>query len=81
MEGGYKDRMSRTIENRVVEMQFKNQQFETAVNKSIASLAQLNDSINLLGGTKALKSLDTSVKNLDFSNIKIKDMFKIREKV
>lgn len=61
--------MSRTIENRVVEMQFKNQQFESAVAKSINSIKELNNSINLLEGTKALKSLDTSVKKIDFSGL------------
>lgn len=59
--------MSRTIDNRVVEMQFKNQQFETAANKTINTLKELNNSINILEGTKALKSLDTSVKTLDFT--------------
>ena len=61
--------MSRTVENRVVEMQFKNQQFETAVAKSIHSINELNKSINLLEGTKALKSLDKSVNSLDFSGV------------
>lgn len=61
--------MSRTVENKVVEMQFKNQQFETAVAKSITSINELNKSINLLEGTKALKSLDRSVNSLDFSGI------------
>lgn len=61
--------MSRTIENRVVEMQFQNKQFEDAVAQSRQSIKLLEKDIKLLEGVEALKSLDARVQSIDFSNM------------
>ena len=45
--------MSRTIDSRVVEMQFDNKQFESNVKTSMSTLDKLKQSLNLTGASKA----------------------------
>ena len=44
--------MSRTIDSRVVEMQFDNKQFEANVKTSMSTLDKLKQSLNLTGASK-----------------------------
>ena len=50
--------MSKSIDERVVDMQFNNKQFETGVQTSIKSLDQLKQGLNLEASAKSLSSLD-----------------------
>lgn len=72
--------MSRTVENRVVEMQFQNKQFEEAVAQSRQSIQLLEKDLKLLEGVQALKNLDNAISNVDFSGMQdglnvLKDRF------
>jgi len=49
--------MSSTVDNRVVEMQFNNRQFETNVRTSMSTLDKLKSSLNLSGAAKSLDGL------------------------
>ena len=61
--------MSRTIENRVVQMEFQNKQFEDAVEQSRQSIQLLEKDLKLLEGVEALKNLDEAVQAIDVSGI------------
>lgn len=61
--------MSRTIENRIVQMEFQNKQFEDAVEQSRQSIQLLEKDLQLLEGVQALKNLDEAVQNIDVSGI------------
>ena len=61
--------MSRTIENRVVQMEFQNKQFEDAVEQSRQSIQLLEKDLKLLEGVQALKNLDEAVQAIDVSSI------------
>lgn len=61
--------MSRTIENRVVQMEFQNKQFEDAVEQSRQSIQLLEKDLKLLEGVQALKNLDEAVQAIDVSGI------------
>ena len=73
--------MSQTIENRIVEMQFENKQFESGVQESLSTLDKLKKSLNFDDSAKNLQSFSNSVtKNLDMNGIgsaveKLKDRF------
>lgn len=59
--------MSQTIENKVVEMRFDNQQFEQNVKQSMASLDQLNASLDNIGNqnTNAFSGITDALNNLN----------------
>lgn len=59
--------MSTTIDQRVVEMRFDNQQFEKNVKTSMSTLDQLKQSLNLTGASKGLENIYSAVKNCDMS--------------
>lgn len=59
--------MSTTIDNRVVEMQFDNKQFERNAQTSLGTLAKLKDSLKFTGASKGLENVNTAVKNCNFS--------------
>ena len=59
--------MSTTIDNRVVEMQFDNKQFERNVQTSMSTLDKLKQSLNLTGASKGFENLDRAAKKVDFS--------------
>ena len=74
--------MSRTIDQKVVEMKFDNKQFEQAVKQSRQSIKLMEKDIELLDGVKALKNLDSAIKGVDFTHMsksldRIKDSFGI----
>jgi len=61
--------MSQTIDQKVVEMQFNNAQFESNVKTSLSTLDKLKSALNFGGMTKGLDSLDQASKNIDFSQM------------
>ena len=61
--------MSRTIDERVVSMQFDNKQFETNVRTSMSTLDKLKQSLNLTGSAKGLESISTAAKNVNLNPI------------
>lgn len=61
--------MSRTIDERVVEMKFDNKQFETNVRTSMSTLEKLKDSLNMRGAAKSFEELDQASKKVDMSGL------------
>ena len=61
--------MSRTVDQRVVEMQFDNGQFERNVKTSMNTLDRLKQSLNMNGATKGLENVQQASKNIDFSRM------------
>lgn len=61
--------MSTEIEQRVVEMQFDNKQFERNVSTTMSSLDKLKQSLNLTGAAKGLESVGTSARNINLSGL------------
>lgn len=61
--------MSKTIDERVVEMRFDNKQFESNVQTSMKTIENLKKSLNMDGATKGLESVDAAAKKIDMSNL------------
>ena len=61
--------MSRTIDERVVEMRFNNQQFERNAHTSISTLGKLKESLNLSGASKGLENISSAARRLDMEGI------------
>ena len=61
--------MSRTIDERVVEMRFNNQQFERNAQTSISTLGKLKESLNLSGASKGLDDISKAAKNVQLDGI------------
>lgn len=67
MGGG--DQALSSIDERVVELQFNNGQFEKGVSQSIGTLEKLKGSLNLEASAKSLNSLERAGKNFNLSNV------------
>ena len=61
--------MSKTIDERVVEMRFNNQQFEKNAQTSISTLGKLKESLNLSGASKGLDDISKAAKNVQLDGI------------
>lgn len=61
--------MSSSIDNRIVNMQFNNGQFETGVNQSIKSLDALKKGLDLSGSAKNLTELDRAASQFSLDGI------------
>ena len=61
--------MSKTVDERVVEMRFDNQQFERNVQTSMSSLDKLKQSLNMTGAAKGMNELNSAAKNFDLSGM------------
>lgn len=61
--------MSTTVDNRIVEMQFDNRQFEQNVNQSILTLDKLKNALKFEKTGEALKQLDSSIGRTSFSGL------------
>lgn len=61
--------MSMEVDKRIVEMQFKNDQFEKGAKESIDTLGKLKKSLDLEGSSKGLKQLGDSVKNISLESL------------
>lgn len=59
--------MSRTIDEKVVSMQFDNAQFERNVRTSMGTLDKLKQSLNLNGAAKGLENVNAVAKEFDMS--------------
>lgn len=68
MEGGYKF-MSKTIDERVVEMRFDNKQFESNVATSMSTLDKLKQKLNFTNSAKSFENLNTAAKKVDMSGL------------
>lgn len=58
-----------TIDQRVVQMQFDNKQFEQGVAQSLGSLEALKKALNLENSSKGLESMQKSLNNFDVSGV------------
>ena len=61
--------MSTTVDSKVVEMKFDNQQFERNVQTSINTINNLKKNLDLSGAAKGLDNVNTAARKLDFSGI------------
>lgn len=61
--------MSKTIDQRVVEMQFDNKNFEKNVSTTMSTIDKLKQSLNFSGASKSLESIGSSVKKVDMSGL------------
>lgn len=68
MEGGYKF-MSKTIDERVVEMRFDNKQFESNVATSMSTIDKLKQKLNFTNSAKSFENLNTAAKKVDMSGL------------
>lgn len=59
--------MSTTIDNRVVEMQFDNKNFESNVKTTLGTLDKLKQSLNLSGASKGLENVSAAAKKCDLA--------------
>ena len=61
--------MSKTIDEKVVSMQFDNRNFESNVKTSLSTLDKLKQSLHLKGASKGLEDVGAAAKNCDLSPI------------
>ncbi len=59
--------MSRTVDERVVSMQFDNKQFENNVQTSINTMDKLKERLKFTGATKGLENIDDASKKVNMS--------------
>ena len=59
--------MSKTIDQRVVEMRFDNKDFESNVKTSMSTLDKLKQRLNLTGASKGLENIKAAAKKCDLS--------------
>ena len=61
--------MSKQVDQRVVEMRFDNQQFESGVKTTMSTLDKLKQGLNFKGASKGLETISASAKKVDLSGI------------
>ena len=62
--------MSQTIDNRIVEMQFENKQFESGVQESLSTLDKLKNALKFDDASKNLQDFSKNInKNMDLSGL------------
>lgn len=61
--------MSRSVDERVVEMQFDNKQFESGIKTSLKSLDNLKKGLNFDSASKSLSNIEKQVKGFSLSGI------------
>lgn len=61
--------MSKTIDQRIVEMRFDNKHFESNVQTSLSTLDKLKQSLNLSSASKGLESINTAAKNVNMNGL------------
>lgn len=61
--------MSRTIDEKVVSMQFDNRQFESNVKTSLGTIARLKESLNFSGAAKGLSNIDSAAKSINMGGL------------
>ena len=60
--------MSKTVDERIVDMQFDNKQFESGVKQTRESIAKLNDDLQFRGATTGIEKVQESFNRFDFSH-------------
>ena len=61
--------MSKQIDQRIVEMQFNNKQFEANAKQSLSTLDKLKQKLNLTGASKGLENLNTAANKVNMSGL------------
>ena len=61
--------MSKTIDQKVVEMQFDNRNFERNVSTTMSSVDKLKQSLNFTGATKGLENVSSATKKIDMTGL------------
>lgn len=61
--------MSKTIDQRVVEMQFDNRNFEKNVSTTMSSVEKLKKSLNFTGASKGLENVGTAAKKVNLNGL------------
>lgn len=61
--------MSSSIDQRIVEMQFDNAQFEKGISTSLKSIGNLEKGLKLDGASKGLESVSKAANSMDFSGL------------
>ena len=61
--------MSKTIDQRVVEMRFDNKQFESATAQSMSTIDKLKQKLNFTGASKGLEEVSSAAKKVDMSGL------------
>ena len=59
--------MSEVIENKVVQLQFNNKDFEKNVQESLKTLAKMKESFKMEEAAKSLKNIEKATSSIDFS--------------
>lgn len=59
--------MSKTVDQRVVEMRFDNKQFESNVQTTMSSIDKLKQSLKFTGATKGLEDVSSAARKVDMS--------------
>ncbi len=60
---------SKTIDEKVVEMRFDNNNFERNVSTTISTLDKLKEKLNLTGASKGLENISSAANNVKFDSI------------
>ena len=61
--------MSPSVDQRVVQMQFDNSQFERNVSTTMSTLGKLKQSLNLSGASKGLENVGTAARGINLSGL------------
>ena len=61
--------MSKSIDERVVQMQFDNKQFEQGAKTTMSTLDKLKEKLQFKDASKGFKNLDTAAKSVDLSSL------------
>ena len=61
--------MSKTVDERVVEMRFDNKQFESNVQTSLSTIGKLKQSLDLRGASKGLENVSAATKTCNLSGL------------
>ena len=61
--------MSRTVDERVVEMRFDNKHFESNVATSMSTLDKLKQKLNLSGASKGLENIESASKKVNMTGL------------
>ena len=61
--------MSKTVDERVVEMRFDNQNFEKNVSTTMSTLDKFKKSLNLTGASKGLENINSAANRINMSGL------------
>ena len=61
--------MSKTVDERVVEMRFNNKQFEAGVSTSLSTLNKLKKSLDMKGATNGFENLEKAANKVDMTGL------------